>query len=120
MSNQSYSPHDAVQTYTAQAVEGANPPRLTLMLFDHILACIRRREVMKAKKGLVELMGSLDLEYLEVAGPLYRLYEYCLDVVRDQKFDEAERLMVEVRDAWEQVVKKVESEEPTRLENLEI
>ena len=120
MSNQSYSAQDAVKTYTAQAVEGANPPRLTLMLFDHILACIRRQEAMKAKQGIVELMGSLDLEYLEISGPLYRLYEYCLDIVREEKFDEAERLLVEVRDAWEQVVKKVEAEEPRRLENLEI
>ena len=120
MSNQTYSPQDIVQTYTAQAVEGATPGRLTLMLFDHVLACIRRQEIMKAKNGIVELMGSLDLDYLEIAGPLYRLYEYCLDVVRDKKFAEAEHLLGEVRDAWEQVVNKVESEAPTRRENLAI
>ena len=120
MSRQPYSPYDAVQTYATQAVEGAAPERLTLMVFDYILACIRRREVMKAKKGVVELMGTLDLDYLEIAGPLYRLYEYCLDLIRAEKFDEAEHLLGEIRQAWSQVVDKVESEKQVHMENLEL
>lgn len=120
MSKNAYTPQDAVQAYTAQAVEGATPGRLTLMLFDHVLACLRRKDVIKAKQGIVELMSSLDLDYLEVAGPLYRIYEYCLDIVRVKKFDEAGKLLDEVRQAWEQVVNNVETTPERGRERLEL
>lgn len=103
------SAQDAVATYSANQVEGATPGQLMLQTYDYVIACCRRKDMVQAKKGLVELMGSLNLDQTDVAGPLFRVYEYCLDVVREGKFDEALGYLSELREVWADVVDKVES-----------
>ena len=57
---------EALHTYNVNKIEGASPAELVLFCYDHVLACCRRHEVMRAKDGVVELMGALDLDYLDV------------------------------------------------------
>ncbi len=120
MSNETTIPtQQALKTYHANQIEGATPGRLVLMLYDYVLACLRRGDGMRAKKGLVELMGSLNLDYLDVAGPLFRLYEYCLDIVREKEFEEAQGYIEELREAWLGVVERTETGTARNLENVE-
>lgn len=103
------SARDAVETYKTSKVEGATPGQLVLEVYDYIIACCRRGDGMRAKKGLVELMGSLNLDSPDISGPLFRTYEYCLDIVREKKFEEAVGVLTEIREAWAAAVDRVES-----------
>ena len=49
---------------------------------------------------LMELVSALNFDYKDIAGPLYQLYQYCLDQVRKRKFDEVEGLMGGLKAAW--------------------
>jgi len=103
------STREAVEAYSTSQIEGATPGQLVLQTFDFIIGCCRREDWIRAKKGVVELMGALNPDYPDVSGPLFRVYEYCLDVIRDQKIEEAIGILSELRDTWADVVDRVES-----------
>ena len=91
---------EAMEVYQASKVAASTPGQLVLQTYDYVIGCCRRGEMMQAKKGLVELMGALNLDHLDIAGPLFRLYEYCLELIRDKKFEEAIGVLSELRQSW--------------------
>ncbi|GEM_PF-1565318 len=103
------STREAVETYSANQIEGATPAQLVLQTYDFIIACCRRGDWMRAKSGVVELMGALNPDYDDISGPLFRVYEYCLDVIREKKFEEAIKILSELRESWAVVVDRLES-----------
>ena len=109
---------EALATYRLNKLEGATPGELLLQTYDYIIGCCQRNDWVRAKKGIVELMGSLDMEYLDVSGPLWRIYEYCLDLLRAQKFDEALDILSTLRDSWAEVVEKSETVSVSTQETL--
>jgi len=56
----------------------------------------------RASAALVELIAALDFSYEEIAGGLYRLYEYALRHVKGERYDVALGVLRELRDTWEQ------------------
>ena len=102
---------EALNTYNTNKIEGASPAELVLFCYDHVLACCRRHEMMRAKNGVVELMGALDLGYVDVSGPLFRIYEYLLEVIRSERYEEAEGIVTELREAWVKAMKSVAEEQ---------
>jgi flagellin-specific chaperone FliS len=99
----------ALATYARNKVEGSTPGQLILQTYDYVIACSRRGDWQRANKGITELMAGLDLDFLPIAGPLWRIYEYCLDANRDGRTEEAISLMTELRDTWASVVDEVET-----------
>lgn len=99
----------ALATYARNKVEGSTPGQLILQTYDYVIACSRRGDWQRSNKGITELMSSLDLEYMSVAGPLWRIYEYCLDANREGRCEEVIDLMTELREAWASVVEEVET-----------
>ncbi len=97
---------EAVGTYAASQIAGASPGQLVLILYDYTIGCCRRADVANARRGLVELMGALDLTYLDVSGPLYRVYEYVLEQVRSGEFSMALSTLEELRTSWTEVLAK--------------
>ncbi|HVP57081.1 MAG TPA: flagellar export chaperone FliS [bacterium] len=91
---------DGVDVYKVNQVMGASPGQLVLLLYDHVIKCTKSSDVSGASKGIVELMSSLDLDYQEISGRLFSLYEYCLDLVKKRRFDEATKIMTEMRQMW--------------------
>lgn len=102
---------EALNTYTTNKIDGASPAELVLICYDHVIACCRRREMMRAKDGVVELMGALDFGHVEISGSLFRIYEYLLDVIRAERFGEAEGILTELREAWVKAMRSVAAEE---------
>ena len=91
---------DGIDAYRANQVMGASPGQLVLLLYDHVIRCLAREDMRGASKGLVELMGSLDLDYQEVSGRLFSLYEYCLDLVKKSEYEQASKILTEMRQMW--------------------
>ena len=56
-------------------------------------------------------MSALDLDYQEISGRLFSLYEYCLELVKKQKYEEAGRILAEMRTMWAAAIKNMVKEE---------
>ena len=102
---------EALATYNASNLEGATPGQVLLQTYDYIIACCRQGDWMRANKGMVELMGALDLDAdrLDISGSLWRIYEYCLDIIREGKFEEAISILSGLRESWAEVVERIET-----------
>ena len=101
---------EGIDAYRANQVAGASPGQLVLLLYDHVIRCLDNRDMRGASKGLVELMSALDVDYQEISGRLFSLYEYCLDLVKKGEYDRACKIMMEMRHMWATAVAKMASE----------
>lgn len=102
--------HEAIETYAANQVEGASAGQLVLITYDYVLKQLRAKDMFAAKRGVVELMSALNMDQLDAAGPLFRMYEYLLDIIRKEQFDEALELVGELRGTWQRVIEDFESQ----------
>jgi flagellin-specific chaperone FliS len=91
---------NGIDAYRTNQVMGASPGQLVLLLYDHVIRCLKNEDMRGASKGLVELMGSLDLDYQEISGRLFSLYEYCLDLVKKSEYEQATKILTEMRHMW--------------------
>ncbi|MFP4527909.1 MAG: flagellar export chaperone FliS [Candidatus Kapaibacterium sp.] len=89
-----------VPSYLEQEVLSWSPEKIILKMYDLFIVSAKRQDVNKMSRVLIELMGSLNFEYEETATRLYRLYEYCQRCVFQKKFDEAIKIIKELRTAW--------------------
>ncbi|MGQ9674927.1 MAG: flagellar export chaperone FliS [Chloroflexota bacterium] len=99
-STQPISPSLGVATYRRNQVTYASPQELLLKLYDIAIGACRRRDGDQARGAVVELVDSLNFEYAEVAAGLLRLYNYCLELIGGGQFDDAERILAELRATW--------------------
>ena len=112
--------------YQQNQIETADQGALILMMFEGALKfinqakeAINKKDIVGAHKSInraqdivVELMCSLDLEAGEVAGNLFRLYDYTYHQLKEANLqkkvepaEEAEKVLTSLRESWEQVVK---------------
>ncbi|WP_082233359.1 flagellar export chaperone FliS [Halobacillus massiliensis] len=114
----------SIQAYQTNSVETASPGELTLMLYNGCIKFIRagrkaveqnnieQKNIMiqKAQAIILELMVTMDQQY-EVANEILPLYEYIHHLLIEANtkndgalLEEAERLVIEFRDTWKQVL----------------
>ena len=74
--------------------------KLILKMYDLFIVSLKRNDIVKGSKVLIELMSALNFEYEEVSTRLYRLYEYCQRCVFQKKIDEALFIITELRNTW--------------------
>jgi flagellin-specific chaperone FliS len=91
----------AHEHYRTQQVLGASPMQLVLMVYDVAIVSCEARDPQRAGKAVGELIGSLNFEYREIATDLFRLYEYCLWEIRQNRFQEAATVLRGLKRAWE-------------------
>lgn len=109
---------DAAEAYAQSQIAGASAGQLVVILYDYTIGCCRRGDGASARRGLVELMSALDLDHVVVAGPLFRVYEYLLDIVRSERFDEARETLETLRAAW--IESMARSGNPAAVERTEV
>jgi flagellin-specific chaperone FliS len=102
---------NGIDAYRTNQVMGASPGQLVLLLYDHVIRCLTDEDMRGASKGLVELMGSLDLDYQEVSGRLFSLYEYCLDLVKKGEYEQASKILTEMRQMWAAAIGRMANQE---------
>ena len=89
-----------VNAYRTQQVATAPPGELVLHLLDLVAQSCAARDRERAVRGLMELVNALDFDAGEVALGLLRLHHYCLELVHRGGFDEAQRIVSELRTVW--------------------
>ena len=97
-------PEYATGAYAAAQTQTLSGPQVLLQLYDFAIAGCVARDARRASAPLVELIAALDFDHEEIAGGLYRLYEYALREVKAQRFEPAHRVLAELRSAWQQAL----------------
>lgn len=91
-----------IPAYLEQEVLSWSKEKIILKMYDLFIIANSKGDVNKMSRVLVELMSSLNFEYEETATRLYRLYEYCQRAVFQRKFDEALKIIKDLRETWAQ------------------
>ena len=95
---------NGVRVYQNNSLANASPADLLLRTYDAAVIACRRGDGDKATRALVELINSLNFEYQEVAVGLFRLYNYCLGLIKSERFAEPEEILTQLRDTWAQAL----------------
>ena len=89
-------------SYLESEVYSWSREKLILKMYDLFIVSVKRDDISKSSKVLIELMGSLNFDYEDIASRLYRLYEYCQRCIFQKKMDEALFIITELRNTWAQ------------------
>ena len=121
---------NAAEAYRRQQVLNAPPEQLTLMLYNGCLKFIEEgtaaleeknyetanNSLQKAQRIISEFRLTLNMDY-EISHQLLLLYNYVYDRLVEgnirsdiSKIDEAKGIIVELRDAWVEAMKKARAE----------
>jgi len=96
---------NAFGDYKKNEIMSLTPVQLILKLYDYVIVNCRRHDATKAIAGLTQLIAALNFDYKEVALGFFKIYRYCQDRVRKEKFEEVAELIGELRSAWAQAFK---------------
>jgi len=86
--------------YRQQDVLNASPLRLVIMTYDLAIRSCEQQDFAKAVKTISALRDTLDMDYPEVSVGLFRLYQWCLDCIRNGDYASAIATLSELRSAW--------------------
>jgi flagellin-specific chaperone FliS len=86
--------------YRNQDVMGASPLRLVIMTYDLAIRSCEKKDFTKSVTTISALRDALDLDYPEVSMGLFRLYQWCMDSIREGDYESAIRTLTELREAW--------------------
>jgi flagellin-specific chaperone FliS len=109
-------PSQLAQKYRELQVYSATPLQRILMAYDAAIIGCGKRDLKKTTDALNVLRNSLDLEQGEIAWRLFRLYQYCADLARANKYEEAAEILRGLVQAWVEVLvreKDVRPNQPT-------
>jgi flagellar secretion chaperone FliS len=88
------------QEYRQQEIMGASPIRLVIMAYDMAIRSCEKKDFQTATKAISALRDALDFDYPEVSVSLFRLYQWCLDNLRQGEYQASMATLTELRDAW--------------------
>lgn len=97
--------------YQSAQVLGASPMQLILIVYDVALAACGRRDAVRARRAITELIAAMNFDYEEIAVPLFRLYEYCLNAIGSGSFHEASKILRQLKEAWETALRQAPVEQ---------
>ena len=83
-----------------------NPVQLVTKVYDIAIVSCKKKDNIKATKAVVELISALRFEYKEVSVNLFQLYQYCLDNIREENYEEAIIVLTGLRESWVEAANK--------------
>jgi flagellin-specific chaperone FliS len=86
--------------YLEEDIYTMSPVQLLVKVYDIAIDACQRQDKRLASKALVELISALNFEYEEIAGRFFQLYKFCMSRVKAGKFDEARKVLQDLRNAW--------------------
>lgn len=117
----------AYSQYKTSMIETASPAKLLLMLYDAAIRNLERakkaiddkdneathKHLVKSQDIILELMYSLNMDY-DISKSLFSLYEYMhhqliqANIKKNKELiDEVLTFMVELRNTWDEAIKKL-------------
>lgn len=108
------------QEYRQNDVLGASPLRLVVMAYDLAIQSCERKDFTKAVRAISVLRDALNFEYQDAALGLFRLYQWCLDCIRQGDYASAISTLSELREAWAQTEKKMTPARPAMTQPVRV
>ena len=99
-SSYGYMVQNGFDQYKANEILTASPEKLVIFLYDQAIKGCKLNNSELATKALVELIDSLNFNYADMASRLFRLYEFCLEMIRKEQYDHPLCILSELRQAW--------------------
>ena len=90
----------ATQSYLQNSVATADPRKQILLVYDRTIAGCRQQNLEMAGRALAELISGLNMDAGPISGSLLAIYQYCGELVRNGQYEDAARMLQELRDAW--------------------
>jgi flagellin-specific chaperone FliS len=97
-------PSAGIAAYQQSQVNFASPGELMLKVYDLGIGACAKGDAEQARAVVIELVNSLNFTYSTIAVGLLRLYNYCLDLIRQGNLDETKRVLSELRATWAQAL----------------
>lgn len=94
------------QQYRQQDVMGASPIHLVVMAYDLAISSCEKQDFTRATRAITILRDALNFDYADAAVGLFRLYQWCLDCIRQGDYNAALQTLRELREAWATVEKR--------------
>jgi len=95
--------------YLEQKILSATPKQLIAYIYDAAIVSCTKRDIEKTTAAIGILINSLNFDDNEdvqdISLKFIQYYEYILDLVRKNNFDEARDNLKEIRDAWAKAMK---------------
>jgi flagellin-specific chaperone FliS len=95
------------QEYRNQDVMGASPIHLVVMTYDLAITACEQEDFTRATKAVSLLRDALNFDYAETSMGLFRLYQWCLDCIRQGDYPSALQTLRELREAWATVERRL-------------
>jgi flagellin-specific chaperone FliS len=95
------------QEYRNQDVMGASPIHLVVMAYDLAITACEKQDFTRATKAISVLRDALNFDYADASVGLFRLYQWCLDCIRQGDYQSALTTLRELREAWATVEKRL-------------
>lgn len=89
--------------YLVKEIMEASPEKLLIKVYDFAILNCQRKDHVKTNKAIQVLIDSLRFdtdEVREFSIGILRLYKYCQDQTRSKNFDEAYKILSELRKSW--------------------
>ncbi len=93
--------------YRQQDVLGASPLHLVVLAYDLAITYCEKEDFVRAIKAVSLLRDALNFDYPEHAMGLFRLYQWCLDCIRQGDYPSALQTLRDLREAWATVEKQL-------------
>ena len=87
------------RAFIEQDILSKTPAQLILVAYDLGIKGCRRKDRELVRGVLTELIAALDFSQ-PVAGNFLALYDYALREVRENRFEEPEKILSGLRDVW--------------------
>lgn len=87
--------------YQRQSIMNASPVTLVVKLYDLAIQATYREDDRRLREILSSLIKGLNFDH-QPAEQLYNIYQYCLDISREGKFEEIRGILEPIREAWEE------------------
>jgi len=92
--------------YLVQKVLTASPEQLVVYIFDAAIIACGREDKMKASQAVQALINSLNFDSdRNIAVKFFQIYHYILNKINAENFDEAKKLLDELRKTWSEAMK---------------
>lgn len=97
----------STKEFRQHEVKSASPVRLVVLTYDFAIRACEQNDFNRASKAVSVLRDALDYDYGEVAVGLFGLFQWCLDCIRKEDYQNAVITLRELREAWLSVEKKI-------------
>lgn len=77
------------------------------MAYDLAITSCEAKDFYRATKSISVLRDALNFDYPDVSVGLFRVYQWCLDCIRQGDYASAINSLKELRDAWAQTEQKL-------------